>query len=246
MENILYFFKIAIQTPIFWLMISIFFSIICYICFQTKVFTFSVLICAFWLFSLTPLGASLWLGSLTIMNSSAEDYCSGNESLTSVILLPGGLSWRREDDGEKLSDWSIERANRVVELSKESVLDQVVLPGGLENGINSEAKLLKRYLKNKIDIDEYVLAGKSNNTFENLETLMSLLNNQRPYYLVTSYWHMPRAKRVANKLLLITCPVMTIKEINWSLIPSLKANWHTKAAMHEWLGLVWYRIKGKI
>ena len=122
----------------------------------------------------------------------------------------------------------------------------MVLPGGLENGINSEAKLLKRYLKNKIDIDEYVLAGKSNNTFENLETLMPLLSNKHPYYLVTSYWHMPRAKRVADKLLLMTCPIMTMRKINWSLIPSLEAHWHTKAAIHEWLGLAWYRIKGKI
>jgi uncharacterized SAM-binding protein YcdF (DUF218 family) len=202
--------------------------------------------CVFWLFSLTPLGASLWLGSLTMMNESVAGSCLKNENSNSVILLPGGLSWRPEDKGEKLSDWSIKRANRVVELSKESVLEQVILPGGLGSGSNSEAELLKKYLQNRIDIKKYLIAEKSNNTFENLETLMSLLNNQRPYYLVTSYWHMPRAKGVADKLSLITCPIITMNQINWSLMPSLEAHWHSKAAMHEWLGLAWYRIKGKI
>ncbi len=246
MEDILYSFKIAIQTPIFWLLISICCSIFCYLYLQPKMFVFSILICVFWVFSLTPLGASLWLGSLTMLNARVNESCSVNKNLTSVILLPGGLSWRPEDSDEKLSSWSIERADRVVELSKESVFDQVMLPGGLGAGINSEAELLKIYLKNKIDIKKYVIAGKSNNTFENLETLMPLLNNQHPYYLVTSYWHMPRAKGVADKMSLIICPVVTMRKINWSLIPGLEAHWHTKAAIHEWLGLVWYRIKGKI
>jgi uncharacterized SAM-binding protein YcdF (DUF218 family) len=246
MENILYFFKIAIQTPIFWLLISIFLSIICYFYFQPKVFTFSVVMCVFWLFSLTPLGASLWLGSLTLLNTRVDGDCSKNKILSSAILLPGGLSWLAENGGEKLSDWSIERANVVVELSRKGVLDQVVLPGGLGSGINSEAELLKKYLKNIIDIKRYVIAGKSDTTFENIKTLMPLLNKQHPYYLVTSYWHMPRAKRVADKLSLITCPMMTINKISWSLIPSFEAHWHTKAAIHEWLGLAWYRIKGKI
>jgi uncharacterized SAM-binding protein YcdF (DUF218 family) len=246
MENILYFFKIAIQTPMFWLLISIFLSIICYFYFQPKVFTFSVFMCVFWLFSLTPLGASLWLGSLTLLNARDDGDCSKNKKLSSVILLPGGLSWRAEDGGEKLSDWSIERANRVVELSRKGVLEQVVLPGGLGIGINSEAELLKKYLKNIIDIKRYVVAGRSDTTFENIKTLMPLLNKQNSYYLVTSYWHMPRAKGVADKLSLITCPVMTGNKMNWSLIPSFEAHWHSKAAMHEWMGLAWYRIKGKI
>ena len=209
-------------------------------------FIFFTFLCVFWTLSLTPLGASLWLGSLAILNSRDDEDCSKNESLTSVILLPGGLSWRPEDAGEKLSNWSIERAARVVELSKESVLEQIILPGGLGAGINSEAELLKKYLQKKIDIKKYVIAEKSNSTFENLETLMSVLNKQHTYYLVTSYWHMPRAKGVADKLSLIICPIMTTNEINWSLMPSLEAHWHTKAAIHEWLGLAWYKIKGKI
>jgi len=188
----------------------------------------------------------MWLGSLTILNAKFDESCSKNESLTSVILLPGGLSWRREDNGEKLSDWSIERANRVVELSKESALDQVVLPGGLGRGNNSEAGLLKRYLQKKINVQAYVVAGSSTNTYENLKTLIPILNDQASYYLVTSYWHMPRAKRVASKLSIMVCPVMTRIEMSWNLVPSFEAHWHSKAAIHEWLGLAWYWIKGKI
>jgi uncharacterized SAM-binding protein YcdF (DUF218 family) len=246
MDNILYVFKAVVQTPMFWLLISICCSIFCYIYLQSRGIVFLISICIFWIFSVTPLGASFWLGSLTLMDDDVAGYCSESEILTSVILLPGGLSWRPEDNGEKLSDWSIERARRVVELSKESVLEQVILPGGLGFGVNSEAELLKRYLQENTTIKKYLIAEKSNNTFENIETLMSLLDKQRPYYLVTSYWHMPRAKGVADKLSLRTCPVMTMNTINWSLIPSLEAHWNTRAAIHEWLGLAWYRIKGKI
>lgn len=204
----------------------------------------SLLTVAFWSLSITPLGSSLFLGSLGLINNRA-DVCV-RKDVNSLILMPGGLSWRPTIDGGQLSDWSITRADRALEILRVKHNTQVILPGGLGRGQYSEAELLKKYIQSKLDISNVLIGKKSKNTFENLETLMPMISKDKPYFLVTSYWHMPRAKSVADKLSIITCPVVTKIEIDWSLIPSYEAHWHSKAALHEWIGLVWYKVKGKI
>lgn len=241
MDYFLYVIKETIQMPFFWLVLSV-----CILCISLIYFKFStsvkfLLITLLWFISITPLGASLWLGSLMIDDSPSNECIEG--TINSMIILPGGLSWRLNEN--KLSIWSIKRADRAIELLKDNMHIQILLPGGLGKGRNSEAGLLKTYIQNNLSIVDIQIAEGSENTYDNLETIKPMLKKNSRYYLVTSYWHMLRAKRVAEKLSILVCPVATRFEMNWSIIPSLEAHWQTKAAIHEWFGLAWYGIKGK-
>lgn len=236
--------KEVLQLPFFWLVISGYGFYIALLFYNFKFVIVSLFFVSFWFLSITPLGASIFLGSLVLVDNDADE-CTANE-IYSLIIMPGGLSWRPIQDGAMLSDWSIARANRVIEILKDRSNGQVVLPGGIGKGKYSEAELLKNYIQRELDITDYIIGESSNNTFENLATLLPLLSEDKSYLLVTSYWHMARAKRVAEKLSIIVCPVATKFEMNWSLIPSFKAHWDSKAAIHEWLGLTWYGVTGRI
>lgn len=244
MGNFVYELKEILQVPVFWLVISGYVLCIAILFLSNKFVVISLFVLLFWFLSITPFGASLFLGSLTLLDSGAEE-CT-DEDINSLIVMPGGLSWQPDQEGHKLSPWSIIRADRAIEVLKTMKNTQVILPGGLGRGKHSEAQLLKDYIQSEAGISDYVIGESSNNTFENLVTLMPLLSKDKGYLLVTSYWHMARAKRVAEKLSIIVCPVATKFEMNWSLIPNFKAHWDSKAAIHEWLGLAWYRVTGRI
>ncbi|MBL4796362.1 MAG: YdcF family protein [Oleispira sp.] len=244
MDHILHVVKELVQMPIFWLVISVCMLFI-YLLFGTvKQSALFLFVTFFWYLSITPLGTSMWLGSLILIDGTNNDCIK--KDINALIILPGGLSWRPNDGEDKLSDWSIDRAKRALELLKDNNVTQVILPGGIGKGAYTEAELLKRYIESEVNDINFDISGSSFNTYENLETIRAILKKQAYYYLVTSYWHMPRAKRVAEKLSIKVCPIVTEFDMKWSLIPSFEAHWHSKAAMHEWLGLAWYRIKGKI
>ena len=248
LDHILHVVKELVQMPIFWLVISVCMVCICLLFGTVKQSVLFLLVTLFWFLSITPIGASMWLGSLILIDGTNSD-CN-KKYINALIILPGGLSWRPNDGEDKLSDWSIDRAERAIELLNGNIVTQVILPGGIGKGAYTEAELLKRYIESEVnDITSDItfdISGSSFNTYENLDTIRAILKEETHYYLVTSYWHMPRAKRVAEKLSIKVCPIVTEFEIKWSLIPSFEAHWHSKAAMHEWLGLVWYRIKEKI
>lgn len=244
MDYILYGVKELIQMPVFWLIISVCIVSICLLFFTFKQSVLFLFITLFWFLSITPIGASVWLGSLMLIDST-NNNCN-EQDISTLIILPGGLSWRPNDGEDKLSDWSIDRAERAIKLLEDNKVTQVILPGGIGKGAYTEAELLKIYIESEVNDITFDISGSSFNTYENLETIRAILKEETHYYLVTSYWHMPRAKRVAEKLSIKVCPIVTEFDMKWSLIPSFEAHWHSKAAMHEWLGLAWYRIKEKI
>ena len=236
--------KELVQMPIFWLVISVCMVCICLLFGTVKQSVLFLFVTFFWYLSITPIGASVWLGSLMLIDATNND-CN-EKDISALIILPGGLSWRPSDGEDKLSAWSIDRAERAIELLEDNVVTQVILPGGIGKGAYTEAELMKRYIESEVIGINFDISGSSFSTYENLETIRPILKEETHYYLVTSYWHMPRAKRVAEKLSIKVCPIVTGFEMKWSLIPSFEAHWHSKTAMHEWIGLVWYSLKEKI
>ncbi|MEQ9607160.1 MAG: YdcF family protein [Kiloniellaceae bacterium] len=68
-------------------------------------------------------------------------------------------------------------------------------------------------------------------------------------YLVTHAWHMPRALFAFQEAGLAVVPAPTRFESRSTIepqdfVPSAKALLATFYAVHEWLGLVWYRLRG--
>jgi uncharacterized SAM-binding protein YcdF (DUF218 family) len=69
-------------------------------------------------------------------------------------------------------------------------------------------------------------------------------------WLVTSAMHMPRAMAVARKLGLplrpYPCDVRAAPMLHWySWLPDAAGPSVFRAALHEWIGLAWYRLRGR-
>lgn len=90
----------------------------------------------------------------------------------------------------------------------------------------------------------------SHNTAENAKFSRAIL---QPYQvdrilLVTHAWHMPRARMAFEKAGFTVIPAATGYAhgpwIETDLLPSAKGLAFSYLALHEWIGLAWYRLTG--
>ena len=88
------------------------------------------------------------------------------------------------------------------------------------------------------------------NTYENIQFSKSLLDrNGAEVWLVTSALHMPRAMAVARKMgvpaVAYPCDFRAEERPHWRLwLPSNAGPAMLEEALHEWLGLLYYRLRG--
>jgi uncharacterized SAM-binding protein YcdF (DUF218 family) len=133
---------------------------------------------------------------------------------------------------------------------------KLVYSGGSSGLTSQEYKAadvaLKLFLEQGLDTTRIVFERESRNTFENASLSYELVNPnlEKPWILITSAFHMPRS-------IGIFC------EIGWPLIPfpvdhrttptqelefGFNLGGHLSLldiAIHEWLGLLAYRVSGK-
>ncbi len=98
--------------------------------------------------------------------------------------------------------------------------------------------------------DRILIENESRNTFENATALRGMLD-QQPFILVTSAGHMPRAIKIFLKLEMKPIPAPTDYMVGNNplvakLLPSITHLKYTDYAFHEYLGLFWYKLKGRI
>jgi uncharacterized SAM-binding protein YcdF (DUF218 family) len=94
------------------------------------------------------------------------------------------------------------------------------------------------------------IEDQSSNTFENAVQVQKLLKDKK-FILVTSAGHMPRAMGVFKKLGMNPIPAptnfMSIKKCQFShLLPSPLHLSYSDLAVHEYMGIAWYRLTGRL
>jgi len=143
----------------------------------------------------------------------------------------------------------LERLRYAARLHRASGLP-IFVSGGLVRGRDEQvADVMEQVLKDDFGID---VAGKeleSSTTFENAVFSAKLLEHHgiRKVALVTHAWHMTRAIISFRAAGLDIVPAPTgftepIGFVPWQLLPSMHALSRTYYAMHEWLGIGWYRF----
>lgn len=152
-----------------------------------------------------------------------------------VVILGAGL------DGDKVSKRLEKRLLKGTDYLKENENSKVIVSGGQgEDEDISEAEAMGRYLVSKgIDEDRIYYEDKSTSTVENLlyskEILNNDLNANNPLILiVTSDYHMFRAKMVSRKLKLQSYGIASESEL------SVKMNYLIReyfAVVKDWLVL---------
>jgi uncharacterized SAM-binding protein YcdF (DUF218 family) len=145
-----------------------------------------------------------------------------------------------------------ERMSVPVGLMRQHPKLQLVFSGGegrlLITG-TTEASLAKAFYEEQgIDMTRVTLEGQSRTTRENARQMAALLGDQcrQPWLLVTSAWHMPRAMAEfeAAGCTVTAYPVdfRTGSVTDWTEYSIAHGLLRWQTALHEWLGLLVYRV----
>ncbi len=190
-----------------------------------------------------------WEGDLVPLSSfdGKTDYC--------VVL--GGLSSQHEASGRVCFSQASDRLWQALHLHQKGYVKKLVFSGGSAAIIHqqmAEAIYLKEFLFGVIADSSFLIEAKSRNTFENAYYTSLLFDSiQAPKHiiLVTSAFHMPRAKRCFQKQGFVVFPLTTqpLKStqpltIGEMVIPSLSVLNDWNIMLREWVGLMIYRWKG--
>ena len=126
------------------------------------------------------------LGSISF-NTSNADY---------LLVLGHALN------NDKLTDVCIYRLKGAIKYLNSNPNTKLVLSGGItKNNTKSEAQVMKDYLiDNGIDSNIITLEDKSTDTVENIENSLSYLNSNLKIVVLSSNYHVLRAKMICRLL----------------------------------------------
>jgi uncharacterized SAM-binding protein YcdF (DUF218 family) len=173
-----------------------------------------------------------------------------------IVALGGGMHpagyLRREAELDK---FSCPRLCHGVRIFRQSDAGLLAFCGGPPRpGVESEAETMQTLaLDLGVPREKILTETQSHNTFQNLANLARLLppGQGRRIGLVTAAMHMRRAHAVAARQFpedtIVPLPVYyTYDPTGWSqrgFVPTVGHLEQSSNALHEWLGLLWYRLR---
>lgn len=202
-----------------------------------------------------------WPAPLTEENILVEFKKSAstlNHQPQAIIVLGGGrrkgaleapIDYCQQD----LSPSSLERLRYGVRLAKQTNLP-ILVTGGAPDKTDTndlaEAKVMKMVLEKEYSMSPKWIEDQSNTTQENVLHSAEILKKEgmNSVYLVTHFWHMPRAKAVFEKqgLKVVEAPMGFYQKTAFTPLdfyPSSEGFQRTRWVWHEILGNLWYRVK---
>jgi uncharacterized SAM-binding protein YcdF (DUF218 family) len=101
-----------------------------------------------------------------------------------------------------------------------------------------------------VGAEKIIVENESFNSFESARNIQKIVQGE-PFILVTSAGHMPRCVSLFRKIGMSPIPAPTDFQVgknplNANLLPSTGHLSYSELAMHEYLGIAWYRLKGRI
>ena len=199
--------------------------------------------------AMTALGANLLAAPLE-RPYLHSDGCAAAPPSTAIVLGGGLDGWPRDgSDYSVLNLSSRRRVDRAVAWWRERPGRTLLMQGGAPYPNSpSLAELMASYARMQGVPDEALrMETGSGDTWENALHAAALAPAvPRRAVLVTSYVHMRRAKQAYERHGFEVCPLGTDRRrlpsrIPWALIPRTRALANTEIALHEWIGLVYYR-----
>jgi len=180
------------------------------------------------------------------------------ERLDVVVVLGGGIHpaghLRQEAELSKFTYPRFYHGVRVFQQSHARLLAFCGGPG--RQGAESEAETMRAMaLSQGVPQDRIVVEQTSRNTFENIANLARLLpaGQGRRIGLVTTASHMRRSHAVSQRQFpgdtIIPIPVYYTYDPAGTFIenfvPTSGNLERSSIALHEWIGLIWYRLRGR-
>ncbi|TXH90312.1 MAG: YdcF family protein [Rhodoferax sp.] len=183
---------------------------------------------------------------------------ASTDSFAGVIILGGATSaaYLAGAHAQPLINDASERMTAAVALYRLNPKLRIIFTGG-EGGLiasgPSEAARARRFFSTMgLPVETMIWEDKSRNTFENAALTAQIpgINKQRPWLLLTSAWHMPRAMGVflAQGWNVSAYPVdfRTASTTPWTAYSLLESIGLWQLALHEYAGIASYRLLGRM
>ncbi len=156
-----------------------------------------------------------------------------------IVLLLGG----RETD--------VLRGSEVLRISYLGNQEVKIIISGTDPLLptSEEALGVKRFFVSRgLSEKNIIIEGQSRNTWENIRNVKEIVE-EKPFFLVTSAYHMERAKKEFEKVGAnpISAPtdfkIKTEKYNALDFLPDAQNLRKSDLAIHEYLGILWYRLR---
>lgn len=173
-----------------------------------------------------------------------------------VVVMGGGINYTLNGRQATLNSVSLERLVKGYRLYRKNG-GPLIYSGGVAIGQigPSEAEIAAKWLREMgVPAQEIVAEKQARTSFENGLYVKGWLLERGAHskiYLVTSALHLPRTVLVFQKQGIAVVPVpagyISDHRISWlSYLPNRRSANANMAALHEWLGILWYTIQDRI
>lgn len=196
----------------------------------------------------TPLVAGALIRLLQVAPLPTEARLSGVGAI--VVLGAGRYEDAPEYGGDTANALALERLRYAARLQRRTGLPLLVSGGAPDGGI-PEGRFMQEILEKEFGVPVRWVEDASANTRENAINSARILAKAhvRTILLVTHAWHMPRAQAAFERAGLQVIPAGTHFAGSrppglMSFVPDAGALRSSAYAMHEAIGLIWYRLRG--
>jgi uncharacterized SAM-binding protein YcdF (DUF218 family) len=187
----------------------------------------------------------------TPLASANHGGASTYDAQAIVVLSGGRLAAAPEYGGlDQPNYWTLARLRYAAHLQRSSGLPLLVSGGRPEGWQDSEALLMARVLRDDFAVPVRWLEQGSDDTAANARLSAALLKpaGVSRIVLVTDAIHMPRARAAFARqgLQVVSAPTVFFSRealTPLDFVPQGEGLRRSYYALHEWLGLAWYRLK---
>lgn len=155
-----------------------------------------------------------------------------------------------EYGGSTLGAMSLERARYGAWLQRRTGLPLLTSGGSLHGGTAPVAELMRDLITNELGAEVRWVEPASGTTWENAEFSARILGAEKVQrvLLVTHAWHLRRARACFAEMGIEvvaapTRPAVPRSERLGDFLPSARGLRESGFAIHEWVGLGWYRVR---
>ena len=172
------------------------------------------------------------------------------QDIDAIVVLGGGRRIAQaEYGGDTLNAFSLERLRYAARLHRASGAPLLVTGGMPGGGTLPEGRLMQQVLAQEYGIAARWVEDAALTTWDNARLSAKLLNADgvRRIALVTHAWHLRRAVAQFEAQGLEIVPAGTLfasTDVNdvFDLLPSPVGLRDSTFALHEWLGILWYKL----
>lgn len=194
-----------------------------------------------------------WIGGLLLKTLEIRGPIETDElaHADAIVVLGGGRRIGAEEyDGDTLNAISLERLCYAALLARTSGLPLLVAGGKPGGGRLPEGQLMRRVLHLEYGLTPRWVEDASRTTWENAHLSAPLLHQDRigRIALVTHSWHLRRAAPLFEAAGFSVIPAgiqfhTSRPDSVFDLLPTPDGLRDSSFALHEWLGILWYKLR---